>query len=259
MYLKEARVKSILILSLILSTTACVDQPDAMIDDSTDVPRIALNGLTPTQLWNASLTSGVLNSASVNAMAATVDGRSALSYLVGCALPSGTNVTATVGGFPFTFYGQMGIAPSWTTDALTDTQQRWVSSCLLGRVNKFGTNIYVSLRGTNTGFSLQSGESRDYKIQEGAFWGNVFQGPSFYAAACNGVQQAANDTYGDLPNRECAEPDPTNEIGTPCGYEFAGTCTSVCGTSGGFYVGCTGLTHGAFAEVATSYLYGAPQ
>jgi hypothetical protein len=110
-------------------------------------------------------------------------------------------------------------------------------------------NIILSMRG-NASLTATQGEAVDYQIQEGAFWGNIFLSTK-QMYACNGVQQAANDTYGDLPYRECAEDG-------RCGFINAGLCMDACTvTTNGEYSGCSAGT--SFNEVTTTYLYGLPQ
>jgi hypothetical protein len=190
-------------------------------------------------------------------MAQTVDGRASLGYVVACALSTGTTLTATVGGVPYQFKGAMGMVPAWTTRALTTSEQHWISGCVLGRVNKTGIAITVSLRGAQTGLSLQGTESTDYRVQEGAFFGNVFAGRDFSLNACMGRDQALSETYGDLPDRDCTEANGINDpTHTQCGFTYAGLCSSYCTTNAdGTYSDCTDGTT-VFPEAVTTYLYG---
>ena len=82
-------MKAIFVSFLIL--TACVDQlgPD---EDFTDVPKLAANGITPQQLWNAHLDANVLDATNLTNLAATADGRASGAYIIGCALAAGHSV-----------------------------------------------------------------------------------------------------------------------------------------------------------------------
>lgn len=232
----------------------CLDEegpsPDEAADDVIAVPKITSNALTPTQLWNSNLVSGVLNNTNLTAMAATFDGRAALHYAVVCALSSHQTVSVTVGGILYPYQGYLGLAGGWTTTALTATQQMRVTACVLSLVNLTGTPLNVSLRGGSLAYD--PGETATYSVEEGAFWGNMFLGGSSWAAACNGVDQAARDVGTTLPLRECAEASGTPSV-TPCGFNYAGLCTSACSSSG-WYGGCNDGAHGTTSNVITTYV-----
>ncbi len=241
----------------VLWSACAVDGADA--PDVTSIPRIGLNALSPAALGASQLTVATLTSSHAAAMATNVYARSVLAYAVGCALGTTQSITFTVGSTAYTDPGSFGVAPAWTTRALTATEAAWVSACIISRVNLTSTSVSISARGNYTGYATTSTELIDYQIEEGAFWGNVFtdQGTlAFYG--CNGVDQAANDTYGDLPLRQCAQSDGTSSGNSPCGFPYAGLCSAVCSTSSP-YSGCAYAGGTAHAEVVTTYLYGTPQ
>ncbi len=251
-------MKAFLFLALTMfAAVACVDQPeDISTDDSAEAPRIALNGLTPDELASVAVNPAKLGGSALNTMAATSQGKKALTYLVHCALPAGQSVTATVNGNSYVYSGGLGLAPGWPTGALSDADQKIVSACVISRANVFGVNVNISLRGNAT-LAPTTQESTDYQIQEGAFWGNIFtmSNPKVIFS-CNGIQQAANDTYGDLPLRECAEAPDTS---TCTGFSYAGLCSDVCSTTGSDYSSCTAPGSVEYTNVITTYLYGLPQ
>ncbi len=231
-------------------------------EDVANVPKLSANAMTPNNLRNSNLNSLQLTVANAISMGNTTDRRVALQYAVGCALGPAQSITFTAPGWPQTTYqGAMGVATAWTTRDLSKTEANWVSSCVLSRINEFGTVVTISVRGATTGYATTSQELTDYQIEEGAFWGNVFTNRGLLVGnACNGIQQSQNDTYGDLPLRECAEWDGVLGSGlTPCGFNFAGLCTSVCSTASP-YANCVTPGSGTVvAEVATTFLYGLPQ
>jgi hypothetical protein len=265
--LGEGRTNTTALVSLwiCLGVVACVDQPDDLdSDDPSDgeveldtVSKLAGNALTPAQLWASVplLGSSTLDTANLQVMASTSDGRKALKYVVECALDASQQVSVTVAKQPYVFEGGLGLAPGWTLRALTATQQQSVSACVLSLVNVFGSTVMVSLRGSS--LALAESEAADYQIEEGAFWGNLFLGGGSWAAACDGADQARDDSYGDLPRRECAEPAGHGDL-TICGFTYAGLCSSACSTSGP-YTGCKDATHPAATEVLTTYLAGLPR
>jgi hypothetical protein len=154
----------------------------------------------------------------------------------------------------------MGVATKWLGGDLDATSAAWVSACVLARINQFGSSVTFSMRGSNAGLATTSSELTNYQIEEGSFWGNVFgdQGTKV-AYSCIGRDQAANDTYGDLPLRECAEADAPGSSTSPCGFSFAGACNVICTSGGVPWSGCSFQGGTASSAVTTSFLYGLPQ
>jgi hypothetical protein len=242
-------MKNLALLSVLV--VGCVDvETDLAGDEDIEVlPKLATNALTPAQLAGASFNHTALNQASLNTYAGSANGRASLAYVVGCALPVGTSVTAyyTDGGVPnqITYNGEIGLAPSWTTTALTTTQQRLISGCVLARVNAIGTSVIVSLRGPSTALNVTGSEATQYAKQEGAFFGNIFQGPAFHVAACKG---SATPTA----TRRCAQPTGVGGA-TECGFSYAGLCSDVC-TSGTYFSNCTGSNGVTYDSVVTAHI-----
>src|SRR5262245_59565703 len=104
--------------------------------------RLAANKLSANKLAAASLASGSLAN---SPLAQTADGRDVLSYVVSCALPTGAQTSAKVGGTTYTFAGAIGLAPGWATRAPTVTERRWVTACVLSRTNLYGVSVQLSL------------------------------------------------------------------------------------------------------------------
>jgi hypothetical protein len=249
-------MKSTVVLALLSVSAlgACVDNADLPSDDGTAEPRLATNGMlptyiAPTNVYAYALTSQLLNQ---NALISTSAGRAYLSYITDCALASNQSVKGTYGFTQYTFAGNIGIAPAWTTRALTATEGNWISACVLSRANQFGTNVTISMRGDAGVWGTTADEAANYNVEEGAFYGNVWAGNLGQMHACNGVDQVRDgDTYGDLPLRQCAQPDPNNPGYTPCGYVFDGNCADICVRNGDHYSSC-----GSFGTVVTTRLYG---
>ncbi len=240
----------------IFTVAACVEQP-AQQDA---VPRVVLNALSPTAFASSQLTTSVLNSTSAAAMGTTNSARKLLSFATTCALDATQSIDFTVGGVQYHAAGLMGIAPSWTTSALSTSDAAWVSACVVSRVNLTSAVVEISARGNNAGYDTTIGEVADYQIEEGAFWGNVFTDLGAVAGySCNGIDQAADDTIGDLPERECAEWDGVaNSDASPCGFHYAGLCSTACSTSTAPYNGCSFQGGSASSSVVTTFLYGTP-
>ncbi len=149
----------------------------------------------------------------------TAEGRDYFTYIVSCAMPSGTVIETPSGSYE----GALGLATGWETRAMTTSEKRWVSACLLARVNAYGISVEVSLRGDQPSLSPSSSELETFTLAEGAFYGNVFTDADskMEMYACRGQAQAAGES-GGLSNRDCAEP-AGNGL-TVCGFKYAGDC-----------------------------------
>ncbi len=193
--------------------------------------RLAGNSLSSTRLVALAETADMLNS---------FDGREVYSYMVSCALPFPMTIEADVPGVEdtappdtnytcvgghCTFEGQLGLAPEWIDKKLSLAGKGWISACLFARVNKFVTAEEISLRGRNMALSVTTEEASTYSIQEGGFFGNIFDNgkgePDWYA--CRGEGQAAGES-GGLALRDCTEENPANPGYTMCGFHYAGDC-----------------------------------
>lgn len=190
-----------------------------------------LNGLAANKLAGNKLASNKLSANMLVAgdLLSTADGRELLKYVVSCALPAATTLTADGGGTTYEFAGSIGLAPRWRHRRLTVTERRWVSACLLARVNAHGLSIEISLRGNHRALAATSDEAAAFTLEEGAFYGDVFTpaGGVDAAYACRGRDQAAGET-GTLADRDCAEAgdDPGR---TQCGFVSTGDCTNLSG------------------------------
>jgi len=214
--------------------------------------RLATNRLATNRLATNRLATNVLSAdPSAQDLLATPEGRDLYSYIVGCALPAGVTIVATVDGTPYEFPGSVGLAPRWLKHKLSKSGQGWISACLLARVNAHDTVEAISMRGKNAALIASPSELLEFPLQEGAFYGNVFasdaEPPDWNS--CRGQDQAQGET-GGLVDRDCAEPDPTDATHTQCGFNYAGDCADytpvftspyACKAydpTGGFYLRC---------------------
>jgi len=248
-------MKTLLLCAVTLG--GCMAQPEP--PETEAVPRITLNSLTPSALASTELVTDRLTAASAAAMGTSKDARKVLAYAVGCALNSAQSISFAVDGTAFADNGTVGIAQMWLARGLTASEAAWVSACVFARVNLESQPISVSTIGTTTALSPTAIERATYAIEEGAFWGNAFVDLGALAAySCDGVDQAANDTYGDLPARQCAQPSSPGSQVSPCGMNYAGLCTAVCKAHSP-YANCAFPGADPVAEVVTTLLRGQPE
>lgn len=152
-------------------------------------------------------------------------GRELLAYFVSCAVPRDITLVADHHGHHYEFPGDIGLAPKWIDRSLNKPEQRWVSACLISRVNKFAISIPISIRGPHNALTVTADEADEFSLEEAAFYGNIFtplDEPIIWVA-CRGRSQAAGEG-GGLSMRDCAEPDPDNPGLTMCGFTYAGDC-----------------------------------
>src|SRR5205085_1605490 len=132
-----------------------------------------------------------------------------LDYLVGCALPKGQSFNVTTGGNAFVFSGDIGLAKSWTSVKLTERQKRWISACMLARVNNQGRLMKISVRGPHHALHVSSTETARFTQEEGVYYGDIFKGTApLVGWSCRGQALATGVVNeGDaLSYRNCAKP-----------------------------------------------------
>jgi hypothetical protein len=142
-----------------------------------------------------------------------------LRYAYSCAMPTGTSMTLALNRGDVTFQGSIGLAPQWATGACDLTCQRWVSACLIARVNGYHVPIDISMRGNHSALATTQQEEVAFSLFEGRFWGNVFTDEfedDFMSCYGTGA------TEGQLTSRVCAQ------SGGYCGIKSTGACGSQC-------------------------------
>jgi len=245
-----------LLVSLAL-LAGCIDANDSD-DSSAEQPdvdtiyKISANGMLPSKIHATSIGLAKLDATAVSnsGLINTASGRELLSYIVSCAYQPTQTVTGTMTISPYTQYtftGQVGLSPLWFKGALSASDRRWVSACVLARSNYYGTTVNISLQGNHAALAIDF--DQDYGIDEGGFFGDILSGGTSQMGACMGVDQAHDNTQGDLPIRKCAAGQAW------CGYTFVGDCNTACTSSGFPYAGCAVSN---YQEVISVKLNGIP-
>ncbi len=167
-----------------------------------------------------------MNQLAAGDLLATSEGRDVLEYLVSCSLSEGTTLVATVGDETYEFEGSLGLAKNWTERRLSRSEQRWVSSCMLARVNAFELSLLISLRGPTHALITSAEEKAQFALEEGAFYGDIFtpENEPIKAFACRGKDSAIDGSQGDLGQRVCTEQDAEVTTKTRCGFTYTGDC-----------------------------------
>jgi hypothetical protein len=137
--------------------------------------------------------------------------------------------------------GQDGYTlPPVVQGACDETCQRWISACLLARINLYEQPVAISMRGNHEALAASSEEVQAYSLQEGAVWGNLFADPP-QLYTCYGVHY--HNTNATL--RACTHLGgmcPMTIVG-PCGPSWNGSASS-------------NLTYNPFALAGTPVLEG---
>jgi hypothetical protein len=99
-----------------------------------------------------------------------------MKYLVSCALDSKQSLDLTLGGQDYHFAGSVGLAPQWgkSGGSCDGSCQRWVSACLLARIDAAGVEREISVRGLNPALLPSRTELGTYTKREATYFGNVF-------------------------------------------------------------------------------------
>jgi|SRR6185312_4934259 len=148
---------------------------------------LMLNALTSNSLMLNALTSNALmlnaltsNALMLNALAPDgvirPDTAQFMKYLVSCALTDKQSLDLTLGGQSYHFPGGVGLAPQWGMPGGTcdGSCQRWVSACLLARVDAAGVEREISVRGLHPALVPSRSEMSTYTQREATYFGNVF-------------------------------------------------------------------------------------
>lgn len=212
--------------------------------------RLAANSLNASKLGAFKLAAASLNN---NSMLATPEGRDVFSFVVGCALDTGTTLSLTYGGATYNFAGWLGLAPAWATRLPTVAERRGITSCVLARTNLTGTQVEISMRhDTYAPLASTAAERAAFTKLEGAFYGDIFQtNPTMYACATRTWTAADAGTSA----RHCALSQ--NGTTTECGFTYTGLCNSTsnaaCTDKAAPFGGCKGGTI-VHNEAITIYL-----
>lgn len=125
-----------------------------------------------------------LNGSQINGLdLADPSTRETLEYLVSCALDADAEVVAIHDGVSHMFAGEIGLAPEWADGACGHDCQRWISACLLARVNARGEHVEISMRARHPALRPDPGELAAFAAEEGSYYGNLFIDPPVLHAA----------------------------------------------------------------------------
>ncbi len=217
-----------LALALPLAVSACsVAEEEPTLDESNV---ISFNGLAPEALVDnrdalTALAGAPLDGATTE-LSKSQGGEALLTDLVRCALPTGDSVSfPREGAADLVLPGLLGLAPGWKSAAIGESEQRFMTGCLMAHVNGRETPFPISVRSKQRDVPLT--ESLLFTAEEMAVYGNLF-GPDREMIACFGEAVAQtlgksggiDDSLG-VPNyldfRFCS-------VNKACGFSLVGSC-----------------------------------
>ncbi|HEV3032805.1 MAG TPA: hypothetical protein VG319_14245 [Polyangia bacterium] len=199
---------------------------------------LAANALAANALAANALAANALaaNALAANALAANALrdplARQFLKYVVSCALPDDKSVTINVDGQSYTYPGLLGMEPQWGEDggSCDESCQRWVTGCVLARVDHLGIERMISLRGMNGALRTSRDEADAYPVREATYYGNVFaKGQPLFACLSpgqTGDQRVCGDSLDDCPM------DVVGSCASACAFEGPNGQFDFCSTSG---------------------------
>lgn len=217
-----------------------------------DGPPTGLNGLLPSCFWAMgaqaalrSLGGGALDQGggalpSVPLSQIPAECRDVLRDTVQCALPEGQSLTDPVTGA--TYGGWWGLAAGWEDEALDTDGRRYVTACLVQRLNATGTEVPIVLEGPHPAIQRNAELASVYSIKESTLLGDLFSSTT----PLTGLWPAFNvySCWEDLLPQSCGA------AGLPlldesrvcddlvlCGYVSLGPCSLACAQNGPYY-GC---------------------
>ncbi len=167
-----------------------------------------------------------------------------VTYLVSCALPEDDSITYKIDGKRYKFEGDIGVAPEWKDDACDGECQRWMTACMLSRLNKKGEHVQISMRGDHEALKLERNEAREFPAREAAYFGNFFDSSSQIFACHSPGTPSIPRVCGDSL--------------AGCPMKVVGSCDRVCEDTArdGSFRECDGRQKRdrVFAEVITVFL-----
>jgi GLTT repeat (6 copies) len=138
---------------------------------------LTANGLTANGLTANGLTSSAMTASGLTAGAMTDPlSRELMKYIVSCALSDQQSLSLTIAGTAYTFPGSIGLAPQWGAahGSCDESCQRWVSACVIARVDAAGIDREISIRGPNLALLPSWSELSQYTQREATYFGNIF-------------------------------------------------------------------------------------
>jgi hypothetical protein len=170
---------------VVATAQQAVNMDNALTSNALTSNALTSNALTSNALTSNALTSNALTSNALTSNALSDPAaRTLLRYVAGCALPAGEGIDLEIDGQTYEFRGEIGLAKSWGKEhgSCNEACRRWVSACVLARVNYLGEHVPISIRGERGELASSTQERDTFTRREGAYYGDIFASPPLYHA-----------------------------------------------------------------------------
>jgi len=159
------------------SASSAIVGENALSMNALSMNALSMNALSMNALSMNALSMNALsmNALSMNGLRDPL-ARELLTYIVSCALDDDQDIKLTIDGTKYDFAGSLGLAPQWgkKNGSCDGSCQRWVSACVLARVDAAGVHRPISMRGLNPALRPDPGELTGFTDREAAYYGNIF-------------------------------------------------------------------------------------
>lgn len=156
-----------------------------------------------------------------------------LANVIECALPATATVVDPFDGHPY--QGHWGLAPQWATGPLDAAGRKWVTGCVIQRLNAYGVHVPILLEGANPAIAYNPPFDAQYPFDESTAWGDLFAKtligpPPVYVCWDQDLSNLCTITSPHSPawwlNLRICDSSPN------CGLHLMGPCAQAC-TMGG--------------------------
>jgi hypothetical protein len=156
----------------------------ALVGDDERDPPMGLNGTSPSCFWapgtqqalrtlgGTALDQGAGFLPSISPSQVSQSCRNVLRSAVECALTPEQSVRDPVTDELYT--GWWGLAPSWSGNVLDTEGRRYVTACMVQRLNYYGTSVPILLEGPHSAITRNMAYDSQYPIEESTVFGDLF-------------------------------------------------------------------------------------
>jgi hypothetical protein len=157
-------------------------QAAVIADNALSANALSANALSANALSANALSANALSANALSANALTASAlrdplaREFLKYVASCALDDDQRIVMRIDGKHYEFPGGLGLAPQWGSEhgSCDGACQRWVSACVLARIDAAGVKRMISLRGDHPALRPDHNELHKFTEREATYFGNVF-------------------------------------------------------------------------------------
>ena len=205
---------------------SAVMSENALSANALSANALSANALSANALSANALSANALSANALSANALTAAAlrdplaREFLKYVVSCALDEDDQIVMRIDGKRYVFPGSLGLAREWGRErgSCDGECQRWVSACVLSRVDYAGVKRIISLRGEHRALKPEDNEVRRFNDREATYYGNVLiPGQPMFMCLSPGK---------DSNERVCGD------SMTDCPMKVVGSCDDACADEG---------------------------